>query len=130
MSWQKIIEGVPGAVLAAVALGALGLLWNWTSAGGLVRALHGVTQAELADALADALPSKLWQRVSQDTVSEAFAQCNTDETPVAGECVVLEGSGQLVNAGIQLNRGYLGGPNGYHCLYAGSPKARAFCLLC
>ena len=46
MSWQKIVEGLPGAILAAVVLGALGLAWNWTSEGGLVRALGGVTQAD------------------------------------------------------------------------------------
>jgi hypothetical protein len=73
--------------LAAVVLAALGLIWNWASEGGFVRALGGVTQADLADDL----PLKLWQRVSQDTVSEAFAQCNSDETPVAGECVSVGG---------------------------------------
>jgi hypothetical protein len=122
MNWQKIIEGVPGAVLAAVVLGALGLIWNWTSEGGLVRALGGVTQADLADDL----PLKLWQRVSQDTVSEAFAQCNSDETPVAGECVVIGGAGLLLNAGIQLNREHLTGHDGYHCFYTGSPTVRAY----
>jgi hypothetical protein len=121
MNWQKILDGVPGAVLASVALGVLGLIWNWASAGGLVRALGGVTQAELADLL----PFKLSQYVSQDTSPEAFAQCNSDETPVAGECVVIEGAGQLVNAGIQLNRDRPG-LDGYHCLYAGSPKVRAY----
>jgi hypothetical protein len=122
MSWQKIVEGLPGAILAAVVLGALGLIWNWTSEGGLVRALGGVTQADLADDL----PLKLWQRVSQDTVSEAFAQCNSDETPVAGECVLVGGPGLLFNAGIQLNREHLTGHDGYHCLYTGSPTVRAY----
>ena len=64
--------------------------------------------------------------VSQDTSPEAFAQCNSDETPVAGECVVIEGAGQLVNAGIQLNREQANGRDGYYCFYTGTPKVRAY----
>jgi hypothetical protein len=112
---------VSGPIVTAV-LAALGLVWNWTSGGALVRAFGGVTQADLANDL----PLKLWQRVSQDSVSEAFAQCNSDETPVAGECVLVGGVGLLVNAGIQFNREQLTGHDGYHCLYTGSPTVRAY----
>ena len=53
------------------------------------RKIHNQSAPENAGTkhLADDMPLKLWQRVSQDTVSEAFAQCNSDKTPIAGECV-------------------------------------------
>ena len=120
MTWQKTIEGVQIGLLTAVVIGVLGLIWNWTSAGGLVRLLGGVTQADLAEDF----PLKLTQRVSQDTASEAFAQCNSDETPVAGECVAEEGVGLLFNAGIRISGEHQAG--GYHCLYTGSPTVRAY----
>jgi hypothetical protein len=117
-----VVAGVLSSLIVAVMLAVLGFVWNRTSGGWLVRALGGVTQADLADGL----PLKLSQRVSEDTVSEAFAQCNSDETPVAGECVSLEGIGLLLNAGIELNQQHLTGHDGYYCLYTGSPRVRAY----
>jgi hypothetical protein len=117
-----VVAGVLSSLIVAVMLAVLGFVWNRTSGGWLVRALGGVTQADLADGL----PLKLSQRVSEDTVSEAFAQCNSDETPVAGECVALEGIGLLLNAGIELNQQHLTGHDGYYCLYTGSPRVRAY----
>jgi hypothetical protein len=38
---EKILVGV----ISAVALGVLAVLWNWTSGGGLIRALGGLTSA-------------------------------------------------------------------------------------
>jgi hypothetical protein len=122
MKLTELIVGVLAGLIVAIVLAALGLIWNWTSAGGLVRLLGGVTQADLAENL----PLKLTQRVSQDTVSEAFAQCNSDETPVAGECVAEEGVGLLFNAGIRLSGEHQAGADGYHCLYTGSPTVRAY----
>jgi hypothetical protein len=122
MKLTELTVGVLANIIVLVLVAVLGLVWNWTSGGWLVRALGGVTQADLADGL----PLKLSQRVSEDTVSEAFAQCNSDETPVAGECISLEGAGLLFNAGIQLNQDHLTGHDGYYCLYTGSPKVRAY----
>ena len=52
--------------------------------------------------------------------------CNSDEMPVAGECLVVEGVGLMFSAGVQLNRDHPTGPAGYHCFYTGSPKVRAY----
>jgi hypothetical protein len=117
-----VIAGVLSTIIVTVVFAVLGLVWNWTSGGWLVRALGGVTQADLTDSL----PLKLSQRVSEDTVSEAFAQCNSDETPVAGECIVVKGVGVPFSAGIQLNQEHLTGHDGYYCFYTGSPTVRAY----
>jgi hypothetical protein len=122
MKSTELIVGVLAGLIVAIVLAILGLVWNWTSGGWLIRALGGVTQADLADGL----PLKLSQRVSEDTVSEAFAQCNSDETPVAGECIVVQGNGLMFNAGIQLNQEHLTGHDGYRCFYTGSPTVRAY----
>lgn len=49
--WKQVGEKVAIAVVAALVLGALTLLWNWASEGGVVRALGGVTVSELNDAI-------------------------------------------------------------------------------
>jgi hypothetical protein len=122
MKPPELIGGVISGLIVTVVLAVLGLVWNWTSGGGLVRVLGGVTQADLSDDR----PLKLWQRVSQDSVSDAFAQCNSDEMPVAGECLVVEGVGLMFSAGIQFNREHPTGHDGYHCFYTGSPTVRAY----
>ena len=45
--WASIWEKVFVGVITAVVLGALTLLWNWSSSGGIVRALGGITQADV-----------------------------------------------------------------------------------
>ena len=45
---SPIMEKVAVSVIAAVTLAALTLFWNWASQGGVVKALGGVTRAELA----------------------------------------------------------------------------------
>jgi len=42
---REVITGV----ITAVVLGALTLFWNWGTSGGLIRALGGVTRADIAD---------------------------------------------------------------------------------
>jgi hypothetical protein len=49
LDWRSIYEKSVVGIITAVALGALALLWNWGSQGGLVRALGGVTQKDVAD---------------------------------------------------------------------------------
>jgi hypothetical protein len=119
MKTPELIGGVISGLIVTAVLAVLGLGWNWTSGGGLVRILGGVTQADLSDDR----PLKLSQRGFRP---EAFAQCNTDEMPVAGECLVVEGVGLMFSAGVQLNRDHPTGPDGYHCFYTGSPKVRAY----
>jgi hypothetical protein len=122
MKSAELTVGVLAGLIVVVVCAVLGFVWNWTSKGELIRFLGGVTQADLAEDF----PLKLSQRVSQDTVSEAFAQCNSDETPVAGECIAEEGGGLLFNAGIRLSGEHQAGADGYHCLYTGSPTVRAY----
>ena len=43
----SIANKVLVAVLTAVVLGALTLMWNWISDGGVIRALGGVTKNDL-----------------------------------------------------------------------------------
>jgi len=45
--WASIRDKVVVGVITAVVLGALTLLWNWSSSGGIVRALGGATQADV-----------------------------------------------------------------------------------
>jgi hypothetical protein len=59
---SQILEKVTVAVVTAVVLGALTLLWNWGSQGGVVRALGGVTRDEaiqLIGAQSDPLAAKI-----------------------------------------------------------------------
>ena len=65
MKTPELIGGVISGLIVTAVLAVLGLVWNWTSGGGLVRILGGVTQADLSDDR----PVKLSQRVSQDSVS-------------------------------------------------------------
>lgn len=44
---KEVRDKVTVSVLAAVILGALALVWNWLSSGGLVIALGGVPRSEL-----------------------------------------------------------------------------------
>jgi hypothetical protein len=111
MKPPDLIGGVFSGLIVAVVLAVAGLVWNWTSGGGVVRALGGVPQTELSDDQ----PLKLWQRVGQDSVSEAFAQCNSDEMQVGGARVVVEGVGLMFSAGTQFSQEHLAGRDGYHC---------------
>ncbi|WP_417307925.1 hypothetical protein [Devosia sp.] len=43
---KTILERVGIAVLTAIILGGLTLLWNWGSDGGVVRALGGITESD------------------------------------------------------------------------------------
>ncbi len=47
---KGIGEKVTIGVTTALVLGGLALLWNWATAGGLVRAMGGVTQSQLGSA--------------------------------------------------------------------------------
>jgi hypothetical protein len=49
IDWRSISEKATIAVITAVVLGGLTLLWNWGSNGGIVRALGGVTKDDVAD---------------------------------------------------------------------------------
>lgn len=47
--WKQVAAGVIGAVI----IGALTLIWNWASQGGLVRDLGGVTMAQLDERISE-----------------------------------------------------------------------------
>ena len=44
---HQLLEKVSIGVITAIVLGALALIWNWGSGGGLIRALGGVTKTDL-----------------------------------------------------------------------------------
>jgi hypothetical protein len=47
IDWKGVSEKVVVGLIVAAVLGALALLWNWGSSGGLVRALGGGTSADV-----------------------------------------------------------------------------------
>ena len=49
--WNSILEKVAVGVLTAVVLAALALAGNWTSQGGLVRALGGVSEKDVEETI-------------------------------------------------------------------------------
>jgi hypothetical protein len=114
--WASIREKVFVGVITAVVLGALTLLWNWSSSGGIVRALGGITQAD-AEAIVKRLalagpPGPAGQAgppgatgpsgIAPPGAVVAFAtECPTGWTPF------VEGTGRfIVGAGDQFHRVY------------------------
>ena len=69
---DSIRERVVVGVVTAVVLGALTLLWNWASSGGLVRVLGGLTEKEIDTKIAeiDARFSSLPQAITEARVLE------------------------------------------------------------
>jgi hypothetical protein len=47
MSEKRLARDIVVAIISAAVLAAGGVLWNWMSEGGLIRALGGVTRGDL-----------------------------------------------------------------------------------
>jgi hypothetical protein len=59
---REIVVGV----IVAVVVAAGGVLWNWATAGGLIRALGGITAEDVAKIVKPGPPALQVRRVHRD----------------------------------------------------------------
>jgi hypothetical protein len=103
IDWKGISEKVVVAVIAAAILGALALLWNLGSGGGLVRALGGLT--------ADDLAAKIL--VATDGQKSRGTGDRDREQPCPEKSTLIGGACNCDTANI--NRSYIKDPNTWYC---------------
>jgi len=143
MDWKSIITGVVGSVLGTIVLGGGGYLVNLATSGALVRALGGMTEAQVAAYIEKRHPATLvhFDDVKLEVVSgtgssstkndngsfEAYAEptsCPNASILIGGYC----GIDDYIKKGIAANlqRAGLGSDGSFYCTWNNVNKPDAF----
>jgi hypothetical protein len=97
MPQNTVVRDVWVAVLGAVAVGALTLLWNWASQGGVVRALGGTTLRDVQEEINKNRPPPGPAPAIDQGAVVAFDRSDLPaETCPAGWSVFDEGRGRVI----------------------------------
>ena len=100
MTWKDLSGQVAVGIISPVLLGALALIWSWSSSGGLARAIGAVTPLEVRDIVREEIaPYKPktfsdaviiatdWPYSKGDGMSDTRAQqCPENTTLIGGAC--------------------------------------------